>query len=159
MLDSVFRGHFQTLPFYNSVLWRERPFKQGFACCIFICVELPPPHYSHNEAIQETGGTSVSEHYLFASVLCRITFLVQCSLGIISSSCTKAKPFISLDPFVIIFYKTMAFYLASAFQIPGHIAWDNKHWSYHCKASFLALPAKLFFWGNVCRQDAPPFPS
>lgn len=83
----------------------------------------------------------------------------QHTLGMISSSYTKATPVISSDPLIIFFYKTIPFYLDIAFQNPGHILWNNNHWSYHWKASFLAFPAKLFFWGNVCRQDAPPFPS
>lgn len=80
-------------------------------------------------------------------------------MGIIYSSYAMAKHFISSDPSIIHLYKTIPFYLGIAFQKPGHIAWNNKHWSYHWKESFLALPAKLLLWGNVCRQDAPPFPS
>lgn len=45
----------------------------------------------------------------------------QRTLGIISSSYTKAKPVVSSDPLIIFFYKIIAFYLDIAFQNPGHI--------------------------------------
>lgn len=45
----------------------------------------------------------------------------QRMLGIISSSYTKAKLFISSVPLIILFYKTIPFHLDIAFQNPGHI--------------------------------------
>lgn len=45
----------------------------------------------------------------------------QSILGIISTSYTKAKPFISSDPVITLFYQTIPFYLDIAFQKPGHV--------------------------------------
>lgn len=143
------------------LLFGERPFKQQSLLAVPLHAQnCEHPRYS----LMKWSKRLVAVHCSFLTQsACKYAMqknvIGQCILGIISSPYTMAKPFISSDPFITLFYKTISFYADTAFQNPGHIVQNNKHCSYHWKASFLALPEKLFFWGNMCRQDAPPFPS
>lgn len=131
------------------------------AFCVLTCAELWTLLLFPNKPIQETGGSSLQ---LF-NMICLLVFIAErCLLGSIfwelfhytTQWQSHLSAWIHSLPFSIRQYLSTKILSSKTL---GHVVWNNKHWSYRLKASFLALPAKLFFWGNMLRQDAPPFPS